>query len=560
MTDAESKRIVQLEALAMAEMANAETNEADEVERIVKGLRACPDVMDVETKSLGGALVTASFVDSHLHLLTGGRMMAELNMAKVTSKAQFIDRVRQRAMSLKSGEWVIGGRWSDAMMGGAWPDKSWIDEAIADVDADINVWLSRADMHAGVASRGLLQLAGVTKETIADVNAKLEGTGVFDVGADGEPTGVVREKAMGLLKELIAGAIGADDLERRRAWRDAATAYLHSVGVTAAHDMGDGVSSEESVDVIWTDATVLHAEDESKRDAGTFVRVAAAVPLTLAERLAAHVATHGSLVSDKLRLGSVKAFADGSLGSRTALFHAPYKIDGKETDNHGMRVVPLAQLTNAALGAAALGLQLIIHAIGDAAIDDVVGIYARAEGSEDGGRLGHRIEHVQHVTLPAAETANRIAAVNATAAVQPLQLLFDREVAEDVLGEEVASASSYTFARMQDAGVRLAFGSDWPVVDADPMQAIYAAVHRRAPSVSRAWLADEALDVESCWRAHTIQAARAMRWDDDIGSLVENKLADFVTLPANAMDAIRAGEPVEILSTFVGGVCVYGCE
>ena len=433
----------------------------------------------------------------------------------------------------------------------------WLDEATGGAGA-VAVYLSRACGHSGVASSKALSILGITKDNVKEVNAGIDG-GLFDIDDDGEPTGVIRENAMGLLKEVIVEALGADDIQKRRAWRDAAIANLHAFGITAVHDMGDGVSNEESTELIWNDAVGLHAE-EPTRD-GVFVRVAAAVPLTLADRLAKHIAEHGK-GNEKFKIGSVKAFADGSLGSRTALFHAPYRANGVVLDppQHGLRVMPLEKLTKAALAASELGLQIIIHAIGDAAIDEVLEIYASVKGgTESVGTLGHRIEHVQHVTLPPADSAARFASVNATAGMQPLQLLYDREVAEEVLGEEMANVSSYIFALLRDAGVRLAFGSDWPVVDADPMQAIFAAVHRRAPTKSDAWIPSQALDVVTAWRAHTIHAAESMLWDEDIGSLATGKLADFVVVPADAMDVLRDGALSRVLSTFVGGVCVYGC-
>ena len=360
----------------------------------------------------------------------------------------------------------------------------------------------------------------------------------------------------------------------RRRYLRAATAYLLSKGITAVGDMGDVTfglgESSKTERQIYKDIFGLLPSAANE----IFVRVSAAVPLSSTEKFAAFLRAEGARrnVTEALRIGSVKGFIDGSLGSRTALFSSPY-LDAPAggADEAGMRIEPLEAVRRKALLAAGQNMQVIVHAIGDRGIDDVLSIYEEAAAAAGGAAEGapvHRIEHVQHMARPAADTAARIAAVGAIASVQPLHLVYDRENAEAALGEEAASASSYLFRTMLDAGVRLAFGSDWPVVDADPIRAIHAARFRRAVGAAEgdAWLPEEAVSAAESLLAYTRGAAASIGWSDEIGSLEPGKLADFVVWSEDFVSRWDGGggpgaEALpRALHVFVGGSCVYGCH
>lgn len=237
-----------------------------------------------------------------------------------------------------------------------------------------------------------------------------------------------------------------------------------------ANDKGLGNSA--LADTAYDDIENLYAGVNWDR----YVRIGAAVPLSTWERLLSFMTTFKN--TDRVKIGSVKTFIDGSLGSQTALFHKPYgpnNDDGKEDDAdrwRGLRINDLTQISENITMAHLNGLQSIVHAIGDRAIDDIISIYqstATAGPSTTGNKnmnpvLRHRIEHVQHVRHPTG-TARRIALADVIGSVQPLQIAYDQKIAEAVLGESRATLSSYRLRKLRDYGVKLAFGSDWPVVD-----------------------------------------------------------------------------------------------
>jgi hypothetical protein len=274
----------------------------------------------------------------------------------------------------------------------------------------------------------------------------------------------------------------------------------------------------------------------------------------------------------RLSWGGVKEFADGSLGSRTALMHSPYADD---PSNSGTRVADLALLAERAALADAAGLQLAVHAIGDRAVDDVLGVLeglppldARAAAAAAAAGQGqrprrHRVEHAQHLSGPGA--AARMAAVGAVATPNPLHLAADAVGMGARRGAERAGAGrSYAFRTLLAAGVRLAFATDWPVVALDPLGALRAAVTRRGDDGGAAeaavWGPEEAVTAEEALAAQTLGAAYAGRQERQLGSISLGKHADFVVLSADPLAAAGGGGArPEVLQTYVAGVCEYGC-
>jgi predicted amidohydrolase YtcJ len=267
----------------------------------------------------------------------------------------------------------------------------------------------------------------------------------------------------------------------------------------------------------------------------------------------------------------VKEFADGSLGSRTALMWQPYADDPATS---GLRQVDLEVFAERVKGAAGAGLQVGVHAIGDRAVDEVVQVLQqhtqRCSNSSDGsstssrgGRrrcIRHRVEHVQHISGP--EAAQQLAGT-ATAVTNPLHLLPDRAMLEQRLGGERAGAGrAYAYRTLVSAGVTLAHSSDWPIVEMDPVGSVYAAAFRKSVGGQEvAWAAEEQLPVEKALLGHTTGAAVAIGAEGRLGRLAEGMLADFVLLSSSPL--LWQGTPAdampEVLQTFVGGRCVHGC-
>jgi predicted amidohydrolase YtcJ len=256
---------------------------------------------------------------------------------------------------------------------------------------------------------------------------------------------------------------------------------------------------------------------------------------------------------DWIRIGGVKAFVDGSLGSHTAAFLEPYT---DLTTDSGLFVNSREDLYNWVLNADRAGIQVSIHAIGDRAIRFLLDTYETVE-KENGARdRRFRIEHSQHI---APSDIERYAQLNVIASMQPYHAIDDGRWAEPLIGPERIK-TTYAFRNLLDTGAKLAFGSDWPVAPATPLEGIYAAVTRRTLDDKNpdGWVPEQKITVEEALKAYTRDAANASFEEDIKGTLAPGKLADFVVLDRN----ITTVDPVEIrnikvLQTYVGGRKVY---
>ncbi|XP_029124091.1 protein LONG AFTER FAR-RED 3 isoform X4 [Elaeis guineensis] len=259
----------------------------------------------------------------------------------------------------------------------------------------------------------------------------------------------------------------------------------------------------------------------------------------------------GRELSQWIYLGGVKAFADGSLGSNSALFYEPYEDD---PDNYGLQVTDIDWLLNATLESDKSRVQVAIHAIGDKANDMVLDMFDSVVSFNGMRDRRFRIEHAQHL---AQGTTTRFGQQKVIASVQPDHLLYDADSAEKKLGAFRAQKSSYLFRSLLAGDALLAFGSDWPVVDIYPLEGIKTAMSRVPPGWDTAWIPSERIALDDALKAHTISAAYACFLDHDLGSLSAGKYADFVVLPADSWDEFSNDLPSSVLATYVNGVQAY---
>ena len=471
-----------------------------------------------------GAMLTPGFIDAHVHFLDGGFALSSVQLRDAKTPAEFVRRIKAYAAGLPKGAWVLGGDWDHTLWGGELPRRDWIDS----VTPDHPVWVGRLDGHMGLANSAALRAAGVTRAT-ADVDG---GTVVRD--ASGEPTGVFKDNAMGLVTKAIPDA--PPEVEDRAL--DAAMTYVAERGVTQVDHMGT-----------WHDLAVFERAHKAGR---LRTRISAAVPLATWERLRDTIAARGR--GDAwLHIGGLKGFVDGSLGSHTAAMLEPFTDAPKDT---GLLVSAPADLYAWTSGADKAGLQVICHAIGDRAIRLQLDIYQRVE-QEDGPRdRRFRIEHAQHL---APADIPRFAKLGVIASMQPYHAIDDGRWAEAVIGHE-RSKTTYAFRSLLDAGARLAFGSDWDVAPPTPIEGIYAAVTRRTLDGKHpgGWIPEQKITVEEALRAYTIDAAYASFDEKRKGSLVRGKLADFVIIDRDLTrippEQIR---DAKVVMTVVGGKVVY---
>ncbi|KAJ0927365.1 putative metal-dependent hydrolase, composite domain superfamily, amidohydrolase 3 [Helianthus annuus] len=483
--------------------------------------------------NLEGRIVVPGFIDSHVHLLVGGLQMVRVQVRGVKTKDDFIGKVKEAVKNMKDGTWLLGGGWNNDLWGGELPSASWID----DITPHHPVWLSRMDGHMGLANSLALRIAGVT----SDMQDPVGGT--ISRNEDGEPTGLMIDSAM----KVIVSCIPEVSVEERRQALDRASRYALSRGVTTVVDVGRYFPGA-SVEHTWEDfSDVYKWADLSGR---MMIRVCLFFPMPTWSRLSDIVQKTGRRVSQWISIGGVKAFADGSLGSNSALFHEPY---ADEPWNLGLQVTDVESLYNMTLQSDKSGLQVAIHAIGDKANDLVLDMYKSVASTNGKRDRRFRIEHAQHLTVG---TAAKFGEQGIVASVQPDHLLDDADSAVKKIGLERMQKGSYLFQSLLAGNALVAFGSDWPVADINPLNSIKTAITRIPPGWDKAWNSAECMKLTDALNAHTISAARACFLDDDIGSLSAGKIADFVILTTRTWDHM-AQETTSVAATYVGGVQAY---
>ena len=477
-----------------------------------------------------GRLVVPGFIDAHVHFVDGGFRLASVQLRDARTRDEFVARIRAFATTVPPGTWITGGDWDHSLWGGQLPERGWIDP----VTPDHPVWINRLDGHMALANSAALEAAGVTRAT-----GNVAG-GEIVRDRRGAPTGLLKDNAMA----LVDRAVPEPSNHMRDSALQAAMKYVAAQGVTSVHNMGT-----------WADLATF---DRARTARALATRIYAAVPLADWQRLRDVVAAGtyggpGGRGDEWLRVGGLKGFVDGSLGSHTAAFHEPF--DDAPGDR-GLLVNTEENLYAWISGADRAGLHVMVHAIGDRANGLLLDIFARV-ARENGPRdRRFRIEHAQHL---AASDIPRFKAIGVVPSMQPYHAIDDGRWAAQYIGERIRT--TYAFRSLLDAGARLAFGSDWFVAPPTPLEGIYAAVTRRTLDDRNpgGWVPEEKIGVEEALRAYTSGAAYASYDETDRGVLAPGRLADFVMLDRNLFE-IPAEDirNARVLLTVVGGRTVAG--
>jgi predicted amidohydrolase YtcJ len=452
-----------------------------------------------ERIDLKGRLVVPGFIDNHVHFIDGGFQLSRVQLRDASSPQEFARRIGEYAKKIGKGQWVLGGEWDEQL----WtpyqlPTRQMIDA----VTPDNPVFVSRLDGHMALANSVALKLAGLTRES----KDPPDGTIVRD--SSGEPTGLLKDAAM----SAVWAVVPSPSIEERMAAARAGLKEAARLGITSFCDMSGGDAYDD-----------LRAYQRLEQAGELTARVYLFTPVAAYERLVKS-SIEKRFGGDRLRIGALKGFADGSLGSSTAAFYQPFI---GEPRNRGLMMdgVEDGSMRTWVADADAKNLQVAIHAIGDRANDEILTIF---ESIPKHREKRFRIEHAQHLNR---HLIKRFAADRVIASMQPYHAIDDGRWAEKRIGQERARGT-YAFRSLLDAGALLTFGSDWTVAPLNPLLGIYAAVTRRTIDGKNpnGWIPEEKITVEEALRAYTATNAWAMFAETAVGRIAPGMLADLVVL------------------------------
>jgi predicted amidohydrolase YtcJ len=471
-------------------------------------------------------LVVPGFIDDHVHLFMGSQQLASVDLRDAASPAEFVRRVGAFAATQKPGDWIVGMSWDHELWGGSpLPDRSWIDS----VTPNNPVYLLRLDGHMAIANSLALKAAGL------DRSMKPIAGGEIVRRPDGELTGLLKDEA----QNPVAAAIPPPSPSQLDSTLAAGLRHAASLGVTAVASVSTG----------WPEVAAI---ERARQRGALTMRVANYLPIAEWRSVAETLRVKGP-GDDWVRVAGVKGLVDGSLGSTTALFDAPF-TDQPHTS--GLFTTPPDSMRRWIRSADSAGLQVVVHAIGDRAngfLLDAFAEVAQANGPKD---RRFRIEHAQHLRpadLP------RFATLGVFPSMQPYHAADDGRWAETRIGPERIK-TTYPFRSLLDAKASLVFGSDWPVAPLSPFLGLEAAVTRQTIDGKQpeGFVPAEKISIEEALQAYTATNAASMYLDRTAGTLSVGRKADLVlldrnllTVPATSIDSVR------VRLTMVGGRVVF---
>ncbi len=471
-----------------------------------KLIDASTEVIDLE-----GKLMLPGFIDNHVHFITGGFYLLGIDLRPANSTTEFKQILKDYSEKYP-GKWITGGYWDHEK----WevndlPTKEMIDEVVSDQP----VFVDRLDGHMGVANSYALKLAGITKDTESP-----DGGLIVKDPRTGEPTGVLKDNAMYFVTKFIPEPSAEENYEALLT----ALNEAKRLGITSVQDItyGDALTA------------FLKAKNEEKLTCRIFTRW----PISdYKDNVEKNIKV--GYGDDLIRMGSLKAFADGSLGSSTAWFFDRYDQDTMTT-GLAMDIITDGSMEKWCLDADKNNLQLSVHAIGDKANSYMLDLFEKIINENPKWDRRFRLEHAQHVRF---EDIPRFAKLGVIASVQPYHCIDDGVWAEKRIGPERIKYT-YPFKSFLDAEVKLCFGTDWYVAPLNPLLGIYAAVTRRTLDEKNpdGWIPEQKISVEDAIKCYTINSAYASFEENIKGSIEVGKLADLIVLSADILTI----DPVKI--------------
>jgi predicted amidohydrolase YtcJ len=475
-------------------------------------------IIDLKKKT-----ILPGFIDSHLHLLGTGYSLQQVDLQGVISFNKAITIITVAARKLPPGRWLTGRGWNKNLWGGNFPDKVILDKICPDNPAHFY----SKDGHALWVNSAALKIAGIDRNTPDPPGGEIRRF------SDGSLTGILLENACQMVTDKIpppSNEQAYDALKR-------AVKKLHSFGITG---VGDCDSHKKRLELF------KHAKEKDILTLRVFMMLA---PEDIDS--AGIIGLETGFGDDFITIGALKLYMDGSLGSQTALMFEPFEDNLK---NRGIASLSPDQLEMYYEKTHLKGIPLAIHAIGDKANSNVLDFFGKKYTISKKLGLKHRIEHAQ---LLRKEDIIKFKKYDIAAAVQPVHIIGDRDMADKYWGDR--SSNAYPFNALLKAGVRVGFGSDCPIESPDPLLGIYAAVVRKRPTDERrSWFPEQCISVKQAVHAYTQGAAEICSWQGRYGQLNEGMPADFVVLSDDIFKVRPDDIPqIKILATVVDGQVVY---
>ena len=481
---------------------------------------------------LGGRLVVPGFIDTHIHFYEWALKRQGLKLDDLTCLEDLLARVGRAADDLPSGQWIMGQGWNES----DWTEPRMpLRETLDRAAPDHPVLLWRCDLHLAAANSAALKLAGIDADTPDPAEGRIERD------AAGEPTGILCELAINLVREAIAPP-DADQVTQ--AFEEAAGA-LHRRGVTGIHDVRLMADKDG--------ASALQTFQKLDRDGRLALRSWVTLPGDRLDDIIG-LGLRTGFGNDRLRVGHVKFFSDGGMGARTAWMIDPFMDAGC-----GMPLMAMDVLADDVRRADDAGLSVMVHAVGDRANRELITIFETLESrrARSGGSrppILHRIEHVQMIR---PEDADRLRTLHLALCVTPANMVLDMNLIDSAVGEK--GQWTYAFRRLMDTGVPVMFSSDCPVCDPDPLAGIHAAVTRQRAdgTPENGWHPQNRVTVDEAIRAYTATPA-AVHQALDLGVIATGKKADLAVLSENMLTSqLSRIAHIQVDMTLFDGNIVY---
>ena len=487
---------------------------------------------DTQKIDLHGRLAVPGFIDTHIHFYEWALKRQDMKLDDLTCLEDLMVRVRRAARDRRPGQWILGQGWNET----DWtlpqmPTREILDRAAP--DHPVLLW--RCDLHLAATNTAALKMAGINADTPDPPEGRIERD------ARGEPTGILRELAINLVRRVIASPPAAQVME---AFEDA-TRALHRRGITGIHDIRLMADKDG--------ARAFQAFQKLEQDGRLDLRCWVTLPgHQLYDIIGLGLRT--GFGNDRLRVGHVKFFCDGGMGARTAWMIDPFLDAGC-----GMPLMDMAALARDIDKADDAGLSVMVHAVGDRANRELINIFEalaarRARSGSACAPIPHRIEHVQMIR---PEDADRLQRLKLALCVTPANMILDMNLIDSAVGEKGKWA--YSFRQLMDTGAPVMFSSDCPVCDPDPLLGIYAAVTRQRADGTPpgGWYPESRVTTDEALKAYTSTPASVHK-TTDVGVIAPNNKADLVVLSENILTRSPSRIPhVKVDMTLFDGRIVF---